>query len=88
MTFLTRREVEAMSLKKAQTALKDLKQIYDTEKPLSEADFFQRVWPRLDDIANTMLYLEDHIQSLTTSEAISQAVRAQRARAAEEQQEE
>jgi hypothetical protein len=78
MTFLTKREVEAMSLKRAQTALKDLKKIYDTEQPLTEADFFQRVWPKLDDIANTMLYLEDHIQALTTSEAISQAVKAQR----------
>lgn len=61
MEFLTKDQIEQLSYKQAQKLLKELKNEYDLATPLTEADFFQRVWPLLDQITTTLLYLEEHI---------------------------
>ena len=68
MTFFTKHEVEKMSIARAKKSLKDLTKLYNLDKPLREDGYFQKVWPTMDDICNSILYLEDHIQAVETSE--------------------
>jgi len=67
MTLLTKREVQAMSRSKAESSLRDLKKIYDMERSfVNDPEYFRKVWPTMDDIANTICYLQDHIQRIET----------------------
>ena len=58
--ILTREEVEALDYKGCKAALKALHKAYNFEQPLEE--FGEDIWPLLDDIAHTLLYLEDRIK--------------------------
>ena len=67
MTFLTKREVQAMTRDRAAKSLKDLEKIYDMDRSfITDPKYFQKVWPTMDDIANTICYLQDHIQRIDT----------------------
>jgi hypothetical protein len=67
MTLLTRREVQAMTRDKAARSLKDLEKIYDMDRSfVQDPEYFRKVWPTTDDIANTICYLQDHIQRIDT----------------------
>jgi hypothetical protein len=67
MTLLTRREVQAMTRDKAARSLKDLERIYDQDRSfVQDPEYFKRIWPSIDDIANTICYLQDHIQRIDT----------------------
>jgi hypothetical protein len=57
--FLTREQVAELKLSEATEALKLLTKQYNLDDPLSA-----EVWPVLDDVVNTLLYLEDHIHRL------------------------
>lgn len=58
--FLTRDQVDALSYQECQKHLRLLTTQYNLEQPLSEC--WQAVWPVLDQICDTLLYLEDRIQ--------------------------
>ena len=67
MTLLTRREVQAMTRDKAEKSLRDLSKIYDMDRSfVRDPEYFKKVWPTMDDIANTICYLSDHIQRIDT----------------------
>jgi hypothetical protein len=58
--FLTKEQVSEMTIPSAKKALALITKKYNLEKPLNEC--FKEVWPVLDELTNTILYLEDHIQ--------------------------
>ena len=65
MTLLTRREVQVMTRDKAARSLEDLERIYHMDRSfVQDPKYFQKVWPTMDDIANTICYLQDHIQRI------------------------
>ena len=67
MTLLTKREVQAMTRDRAARSLKDLERIYDQDRSfVQDPKYFRKVWPTMDDIANTICYLQDHIQRIDT----------------------
>ena len=67
MTLLTKREVQAMTRDKAARSLRDLERIYDQDRSfVQDPKYFRKVWPTIDDIANTICYLQDHIQRIDT----------------------
>jgi hypothetical protein len=67
MTLLTKKEVQAMTRDKAAKSLRDLERIYDQDRSfVQDPKYFQKVWPTMDDIANTICYLQDHIQRIDT----------------------
>jgi hypothetical protein len=57
--FLTREQVAVLKLSEATQALTLLTTKYNLDDPLTA-----EVWPVLDDVVNTLLYLEDHIHRL------------------------
>jgi hypothetical protein len=57
--FYTKQQVSEMTIPTAKKALALINKKYNLEKPLIEC--FQEVWPVLDELTNTILYLEDHI---------------------------
>jgi hypothetical protein len=57
--FLTREQVNQLTQRQAEMAMKRLAKTYDLERPLTEC--FEQVWPDLDQIVDTILYLEDRI---------------------------
>ncbi len=69
--FLTREQAEQLDLVQATAHLKLLNKTYNLDKPLHVLP--TSVWPDLDRIANTLLYLEDQIKALEFSSTISQA---------------
>jgi hypothetical protein len=62
MKFYTQAEVETMTEVEARSALKALHKQYNLDRPLHE--HFDLVWPLLDSITTTYLYLDDHIYNL------------------------
>ena len=67
MTLLTKREVQAMTRDKAVKSLRDLERIYDMDRSfIRDPKYFKKVWPTIDDVANTICYLQDHIQRIDT----------------------
>jgi len=69
MEFLTREQVNLLSIKDCKQQLKDISKEYDLDKPLHL--IWQQVWDNLDDIVNTILYLEDRIKHLELSENLT-----------------
>ena len=67
MTLLTKREVQVMTRDKAAKSLRDLEKIYDMDRSfITDPKYFKKVWPTIDDVANTICYLQDHIQRIDT----------------------
>ena len=60
--FYTREQAAELKLSEATEALKLITKQYNLDKPLR--DCFQEVWPVLDELVNSILYLEDHIHYL------------------------
>jgi hypothetical protein len=58
--FLTKDQVDALSYQECQKHLRLLTTQYNLEQPLTEC--WTEVWPVLDEICDTLLYLEDRIQ--------------------------
>jgi hypothetical protein len=57
--FLTKEQVEELNYKQCVQQMKLITKTYNLEKPLTEC--WTEVWPVLDELANTILYLEDRI---------------------------
>jgi hypothetical protein len=58
MTFPTKEAVEQMELKEINKHLKQLSKDYKLDKPLKDI-LTPELWDNLDDIINSLLYLED-----------------------------
>jgi hypothetical protein len=57
--FLTKDQVDLLNYQQCQQHLSALTTQYDIDRPLAEQ--FKEVWPVLDQICDTLLYLEDRI---------------------------
>ena len=57
--ILTQEQVLTLDYKKCKAALRALHKAYNLDRPIEE--FTEDIWPLLDDIAHTLLYLEDRI---------------------------
>lgn len=57
--FLTKLEVEELTYRQCVDHLSAIKTRYDLEQPLSE--HWELIWPILDPLTDTILYLEDRI---------------------------
>jgi hypothetical protein len=84
--FYTKEQVDLLTLEQARKALKALTKEYNLEKPITEC--WQAVWPVLDEIINTILYLEDHIYYVETCDRLDAARPTKEKRLAAEQEEE
>jgi len=60
--FYTREQVAELKLSEATEALKALTLEYNLDKPLTKC--WVEIWPVLDELTNTLLYLEDHLHRL------------------------
>jgi len=65
--FYTREQAAELKLSEATEALKRLTKEYNIDKPITS-----EVWPILDDIVNSILYLEDHIHFLNDARYTAQ----------------
>lgn len=70
MNILTKEQVEEMSVKDATQALKQLESLDILDKGF---DTNPELWDQCDDIANTLLYLEDHIRHLDQLASLAKA---------------
>jgi hypothetical protein len=71
--ILTQEQVQMLDYKGCKAALKALNKRYNFERPLEE--FTEDIWPLLDDIAHTLMYLEDrilHYEDLRNNMAIEE----------------
>lgn len=59
MKFLSKTEVEELTYAECQSHLRLLATEYNLDQPLLEC--WERVWPVLDPLTDTLLYLEDRI---------------------------
>jgi len=57
--FLTKKQVDELTYPECQTQIKLLNKTYNFNKPLK--DCFDQVWPIMDPLVNTQLWLEDRI---------------------------
>ena len=55
--FLTQEQVDLLTADECEAHFKKLSKKYNLNKPLTEC--WEEVWPVLDEITNTILYLED-----------------------------
>ena len=62
--FLTKLQVEELNQEECQKRLRALNREYQLDRPIS--DRMEAVWPVMDDIVNTLLYLEDRIKQFQT----------------------
>lgn len=69
--FLTLEQANEMSKEECQAHIKKLARKYKLEKPITEV--WTEVWADCDDIVNTLLYCEDRIDSIETSERLKYA---------------
>ena len=65
--FYTREQAAELKLSEATEALKQLTKEYNIDKPITS-----EVWPILDDLVNSILYLEDHIHFLNDARYTAQ----------------
>jgi hypothetical protein len=68
---LTKEQVDAMTSAECQKHLKLLDKTYPMDKPLGELT--PELFEQVDDIANTLLYLEDRIRYIQASDNAIQA---------------
>ena len=74
MKFLTKIEVDALTYRECQQQLELLTTQYNLDQPLTEC--WPAVWPVLDEICDTLLYLEDRIQRFEDPRIPSMAMTA------------
>ena len=68
MIILSKEQVEQMDTDACEQALVELDKKYRLDKLWHPKD-----WPFIDDITNTLLYLEDRIKSIKASETATEA---------------
>jgi len=71
--FLTKEQVSEMTQEQAETQLKVFTKKYPPERALDKFSNPQEIMDNLDSIANTLLYLEDHIARCQMLERVSNA---------------
>ena len=74
MIFLTKESADTLSLEQANKHLMLLTKTYSLDLPINEC--WQEVWPDLDEIVNTLLYLEDRIDYLKMIDNVTRANQA------------
>jgi hypothetical protein len=67
--FLTREETDLLTTEQCEQHLVKLTKKYNLDKPLHL--MWNEVWPDLDEIVNTLLYLEDQLRYLQQSEIMT-----------------
>ena len=72
--FLTREECQLLTAEQTQDHLKKISKTYNLDMPLSKC--WEQVWPDLDQIVDTLLYLEDHVKHLELSEQMTRTMTA------------
>ena len=60
--FYTKESASMLTTEQAEKALKDITDEYDLEMPLYKC--WEKVWPILDELTETILYLEDRITAI------------------------
>ena len=68
---LTQEEISQLTQEQAQTKLDALEASGILDKPLNKLS--KQHWDQMDDIANTLLWLEDHIASIKLSDQMRAA---------------
>jgi hypothetical protein len=66
--LLSKEQVAELTEEQCEKHLKLLAKTYALEKPITA-----ELWPQVDDIANTLLWLEDRIRALDISEKLTNA---------------
>jgi Ser/Thr protein kinase RdoA (MazF antagonist) len=61
--FYTKEQVDLLKQSETIEALKALTKQYNLEEPLTQC--WVEIWPVLDELTNTLLYLEDHLHRLS-----------------------
>jgi hypothetical protein len=74
MILLTKEQADTLDQAEAEKALKLLSKTYSLDLPINEC--WQEVWPDLDEIVNTLLYLEDRIDYLKMIDNVTRANQA------------
>lgn len=69
--LLTKEQIAELTEEQCQKQLKKLAKAYPLEKPITA-----ELWPMVDEVANTLLYLEDRIKNLDLSEKLANANKA------------
>ena len=69
--FLSQEQIDLLTHKECQEHLNEIAKQYDLNKPLQEC--WKEVWPILDDIVDTILYLEDRMSYLVQSNVAQNA---------------
>ena len=72
--FLTLEQVNEFTADQCEAHLKKLARKYNLNKPIMEC--WTEVWPIVDEITNTLLYLEDRIKYLDQLDNIAAANKA------------
>jgi hypothetical protein len=72
--FLTREETALLTREQCEKHYKKIAKTYNLDMPLHKC--WEQVWPDLDQIVDTLLYLEDHIKHLELSEQMTQTMTA------------
>ena len=72
--FLTLEQANELTAEQCEAHIKKLARKYNLNKPLTEC--WTEVWPSLDEITNTLLYLEDRIKYLGQLDNIAAAGKA------------
>ena len=69
--MLTKEQIAELTEEQCQKQLKKLAKAYALDKPITA-----EVWPMVDEVANTLLYLEDRIKHLGQLDNIAAAGQA------------
>jgi len=69
--FITLEQASEMSLEECHSHLKKLARNYKLEKNILEV--WEELWPIADELANTILYLEDRIKAFEVAETVKKA---------------
>lgn len=59
----TQEQVEELNYNQCKAAIKVIHKMYNLDRSLSDPEHFARVWPEIDQITNTILWLEDRIKT-------------------------
>lgn len=65
--FYTKETASTLTQSQAEKALKAIEKAYDLDKPLTQC-FDKQLWNDLDDIVDSILYLEDRIKQVKVNE--------------------
>lgn len=72
--FLTKEETALLTREQCEKHYKKIAKTYNLDMPLTKC--WEQVWPDLDQIVDTLLYLEDHVKHLELSEQMTRTMTA------------